>query len=105
MEMHRANPQCRSCHQYMDPIGLALDNFDVTAKWRTRENGMPLDTKGDYPHNGLSGLCFDSRGDLTFGMGENLGPVSFPRDGAWPAVQLGLPRTSQAINPGQHLAR
>jgi putative membrane-bound dehydrogenase-like protein len=32
-----------------------------------------LDTKGDYPHNGLSGLCFDSRGDLYFGLGENLG--------------------------------
>jgi putative membrane-bound dehydrogenase-like protein len=32
-----------------------------------------LDTKGDYPHNGLSGLCFDSRGDLYFGIGENLG--------------------------------
>jgi putative membrane-bound dehydrogenase-like protein len=32
-----------------------------------------LDTKGDYPHNGLSGLCFDSRGDLYFGMGENSG--------------------------------
>src|SRR6185369_7736902 len=32
-----------------------------------------LDTKGDYPHNGLSGLCFDSKGELTFGMGENLG--------------------------------
>ncbi|MBI2806404.1 MAG: c-type cytochrome [Planctomycetes bacterium] len=32
-----------------------------------------LDTKGDYPHNGLSGLCFDFKGDLTFGMGENLG--------------------------------
>ncbi len=32
-----------------------------------------LDTKGNYPHNGLCGLCFDSRGDLTFGMGENLG--------------------------------
>jgi putative membrane-bound dehydrogenase-like protein len=32
-----------------------------------------LDTKGDYPHNGLSGLCFDSRGNLYFGMGENLG--------------------------------
>jgi putative membrane-bound dehydrogenase-like protein len=31
------------------------------------------DTKGDYPHNGLSGLCFDSKGDLYFGMGENLG--------------------------------
>src|SRR5262249_24199530 len=32
-----------------------------------------LDTKGAYPHNGLSGLCFDSRGDLYFGLGENLG--------------------------------
>jgi putative membrane-bound dehydrogenase-like protein len=32
-----------------------------------------LDTKGNYPHNGLCGLSFDSRGDLTFGMGENLG--------------------------------
>jgi hypothetical protein len=48
MEIHRSNPTCNSCHRFMDPIGLALDNFDVTAKWRTRENGMPLDTKGDY---------------------------------------------------------
>ena len=32
-----------------------------------------LDTKGNYPHNGLSGLCFDSNGDLYFGMGENIG--------------------------------
>ena len=31
----------------MDPIGLALDNFDVTGKWRIRENGMPLDTRGE----------------------------------------------------------
>ena len=47
MEMHRSNPVCRSCHQYMDPIGLALDNFDVTGQWRIRENGMPLDTRGE----------------------------------------------------------
>ena len=32
-----------------------------------------LDTKGNYPHNGLSGLSFDSKGDLNFGIGENLG--------------------------------
>jgi hypothetical protein len=32
----------------MDPIGLALDNFDVTAKWREREFGEPLDTTGEY---------------------------------------------------------
>ena len=48
MEMHRANPTCNACHRFMDPIGLALDNFDVTGKWRTRESGMLLDTKGDY---------------------------------------------------------
>ncbi|MEX2285041.1 MAG: DUF1592 domain-containing protein [Gemmatimonadota bacterium] len=47
MEEHRRNPTCRSCHLYMDPIGLALDNFDVTGKWRYRENGMPLDTRGE----------------------------------------------------------
>jgi hypothetical protein len=46
MEMHRASEQCRSCHLFMDPIGLALDNFDVTGRWRVRENGMPLDTRG-----------------------------------------------------------
>jgi hypothetical protein len=46
MEIHRAAPVCRACHQFMDPIGLSLDNFDVTGKWRTRENGAPLDTRG-----------------------------------------------------------
>jgi hypothetical protein len=46
MEIHRAAPVCRACHQFMDPIGLSLDNFDVTGKWRTRENGTALDTRG-----------------------------------------------------------
>jgi hypothetical protein len=46
MEVHRKNPVCNACHLYMDPIGLALDNFDVTGKWRYRENGVLLDTKG-----------------------------------------------------------
>ena len=48
MEIHRANPTCNSCHRFMDPIGLALDNFDVTGRWRIRENGMPLDTRGTF---------------------------------------------------------
>jgi hypothetical protein len=48
MEVHRTNATCNSCHRFMDPIGLALDNFDVTAKWRQRENGMPIDTTGDF---------------------------------------------------------
>jgi hypothetical protein len=48
MEMHRANPTCNACHRFMDPIGLALDNFDPTGKWRERELGAPLDTRGDF---------------------------------------------------------
>jgi hypothetical protein len=48
LEMHRANPTCNACHRFMDPLGLALDNFDVTGRWRIRENGMPLDTRGQF---------------------------------------------------------
>ncbi|MBL0172886.1 MAG: DUF1592 domain-containing protein [Gemmatimonadaceae bacterium] len=48
MEMHRDNASCRSCHQFIDPIGLALDNFDVNGQWRIRENGTALDTRGDF---------------------------------------------------------
>jgi len=59
IEMHRANPSCNSCHRMIDPIGLALENFDVTGAWRTldrtasisdagvriRSVGVPIDTK------------------------------------------------------------
>ena len=48
MRVHRSNPTCASCHNLIDPIGLALDNFDVTGKWRTRENRMLLDTRGTF---------------------------------------------------------
>ena len=48
MELHRESPVCNACHQFMDPIGLALDNFDVTGAWRIRERGSPLDTRGTF---------------------------------------------------------
>jgi hypothetical protein len=48
MEIHRKNATCNSCHRFMDPIGLSLDSFDVTARWRERENGMTLDTSGTF---------------------------------------------------------
>jgi hypothetical protein len=47
MEEHRKNPACSSCHKMMDPIGLAMENFDVTGRWRVRDNGMPIDSRGD----------------------------------------------------------
>jgi hypothetical protein len=45
MERHRTNPVCANCHQTMDPIGFALENFDVVGKWRTEDRaGLALDT-------------------------------------------------------------
>ena len=60
MEKHRQNPTCNACHSMMDPIGLALDNFDVTAKWRLRENGAAIDTRGDF----YDGTPVSSPGEL-----------------------------------------
>ena len=46
MEQHRSNPQCTSCHRVIDPLGLALENFDATGKWRIHDGGINVDTKG-----------------------------------------------------------
>jgi hypothetical protein len=48
MEAHRKSQVCNSCHRFIDPIGLALDNFDAVGKWRIRENMAPLDTRGEF---------------------------------------------------------
>jgi hypothetical protein len=45
MERHRTNPICANCHQTMDPIGFALENFDVDGRWRTDDRtGLALNT-------------------------------------------------------------
>jgi len=46
LELHRASPQCASCHRLMDPIGLALENFDHTGKWRTLDGKATIDASG-----------------------------------------------------------
>ena len=46
MMEHRANAVCASCHKTMDPIGLALENFDAVGAWRTRDAGGPIDVSG-----------------------------------------------------------
>lgn len=47
MEIHRRSPTCNACHQFIDPLGLPLENFDVTGLWRTRDDGTPLDSRGE----------------------------------------------------------
>ena len=46
MEQHRDNPACSACHQIMDPIGLALENFDPTGQWRINDGGFRIDPSG-----------------------------------------------------------
>jgi len=46
MERHRASPVCAGCHRMMDPIGFALENFDGVGRWRTKDDGQPIDPKG-----------------------------------------------------------
>ena len=46
MEQHRSNPACTSCHRVIDPLGLALENFDATGKWRIKDGGAPVDASG-----------------------------------------------------------
>jgi hypothetical protein len=56
MEQHRKNPACNSCHRVIDPLGLALENYDVTGAWRIRDNGNPIDSTGDlYDGTKMSG--------------------------------------------------
>jgi cytochrome c553 len=57
---HRANAACASCHNAMDPVGFALENFDAVGRWRTMEDGTPVDVSGGLPDgsqfSGVSGL-------------------------------------------------
>jgi len=46
MEQHRANPTCAGCHKIMDPIGLALENFDGVGQWRDADSGLKIDASG-----------------------------------------------------------
>ena len=47
MEEHRKNPACTSCHRVIDPLGLALENFDATGAWRIKDNEVLVDAVGD----------------------------------------------------------
>ena len=46
LESHRANPNCASCHQIMDPIGFSLEHFDLDGRWRELDGTNPVDSTG-----------------------------------------------------------
>jgi Protein of unknown function (DUF1585)/Protein of unknown function (DUF1588) len=64
MAEHRANPACNSCHKVIDPLGLALENYDATGAWRIKDNGVPIDPRGElYDGTKMAGPA-DLRGAL-----------------------------------------
>ena len=60
MEQHRENPACAVCHQMMDPLGFALENFDAVGRWRDSEGGAVVDASGELP----DGTVFQGVGEL-----------------------------------------
>jgi hypothetical protein len=60
MALHRAKPLCSSCHARMDPLGLALENFNALGLWREKESGQAIDASGRL----LTGESFHDIRDL-----------------------------------------
>jgi hypothetical protein len=60
MAEHRSNPACSGCHQLMDPVGFSLENYDAVGRWRTVEDGKPIDASGGLP----DGSKFEGVGGL-----------------------------------------
>jgi len=88
LERHRQNPACASCHAVMDPIGFALENYDLIGKWRDTDGGVPVNASGTlFDGTPLDGpeslrLALDGRRDafvrntaeklLTYALGRRL---------------------------------
>ena len=60
LQAHRAKAACASCHNRLDPLGFALENYDATGKFRAEEGGTKIDVSGSLP----GGVLLDGPGDL-----------------------------------------
>ncbi len=91
---HRESPACSVCHAPMDPLGLALENYDAVGRWRTTgEAGLPIDSSGQLPDGtvfhgpaGLRSLLLERRHEFAATLTEKLlayalgrGPEHFDR--------------------------
>ena len=94
LELHRANPACASCHQRMDPLGFALENFDAVGAWRAQDAGQVIDAGAVLADgtafkgfSGLQQILLDRREEfarafterlMTYALGRGLGPQDMP---------------------------
>jgi len=70
-EQHRSRPECETCHQFIDPLGFSLENFDAIGRWRATDAGFPIDASGELVDGtrfvGPEGLATVLRDDPRFG--------------------------------------
>lgn len=59
LDLHATEPSCAGCHRLMDPIGLALENFDTIGAYRSEDNGEPIDASGE-----LDGVAYSDAAGL-----------------------------------------
>lgn len=94
LELHLKDPTCASCHQVMDPMGFALENFDLIGRWREMDNGYALDTTSEMVDGTLIRNAADmrkallARGDtvattiterlMTYGLGRETQASDMP---------------------------
>jgi hypothetical protein len=97
MAAHRANPACAGCHARMDPLGLALENFDATGRWRAGERLSPADLKlqpidaaGELTDGtkfdgvaGLKRVLLDHSDEFVYNMTERLLIYALGRGSEW----------------------
>ncbi len=120
VEQHRSNPVCAACHNVMDPLGFALENYDAIGRFRAADEGLPIDASGVTPDGmkfeGLAGLrsVMEKRRDdfvstvaeklLTYALGRGVEyydqPVirkivrdAAPGDYQWSSIILGITKS------------
>ena len=94
LAQHRSNPACASCHNLIDPVGFAMENYDAVGRWRLLDGDLAVDSKGGLPDgteiDSVAGLeqSILERPEtfvrtlteklLTFGLGRSVTPNDAP---------------------------
>lgn len=66
LERHRTDPACAGCHSKMDPLGFALEDYDPIGRFRTTDNGLPVDASSE-----VDGTPVDGAGELGAALAES----------------------------------
>jgi hypothetical protein len=69
-EAHSADPVCKACHQFIDPVGFAMEDFDAMGRYRTMDNGFPVDATGGVPLFGIPKDAVEGAAELSTAIAE-----------------------------------